>query len=877
MTPAAAPAPSEPADTEPAAPPKPVPPKPADQPTPSAPLAGLRVIDAADGVGEMCGRMLADFGADVIRIEPPQGADSRRIAPLSPDGTTSYYFAYRNYNKRGIALDLKTDQGQNQLFDLLTTADIYIHSAKPADTRNTPLDPNQLAQRFAHLIVTSITAFGQTGPYADFEATPDVIFALSGWLSSSGIPEKPPLLMPGAQPYDFGGVLGCFAVLCALIQRHRTGRGQHLDVSALESLAQCNTWQLTNASATLNAGRELMLMRSGTSPVYPLFPTKDGYARPVILSPHQWRNMWEWMGRPPEFEAEEWGETLFRMMNLDVLNPAIEQLFARYDMEECAKEGQRRGVVVVPMLKADDVLANEHYISRTTFVEGELAPGQPAAFVDGWMEVARQRLGYRFGPPEVGEHTEEVLSESAGPAPAQSASASEPSASDSPAPDPSPSDQPQPPSDQPQAPLAGLRVLDFGHGGVGVEGGRMLAEYGADVIKIETRTYPDFIRTMLASEMNGSFASSNRSKRSFGVNIRTPQGQDIIHRLARHCDIAIENNSTGTMDKLGLGYAHLSQANPNITMASSQMMGSHGAYGDWIGYGPTIQTVGGLTWLWNFDDGDPPPGSIAIHPDHLAGRVAAIAALLGIWQNLNGGTGFHVELAQVENLIALLGDVYMRESAEPGSVRPMGNDSLMGAPWGVFACAGEESEKSEAATEQWCAICVRDDRDWQALKQLMGNPDWADNPEYDTAEGRLAARGPLNRGVEEWTVQLSSREVMARCQDAGVPAGAMLTVADQMADPHYQARGFMVEIEQQEIGRVNMEGPAFVGSDMPGPDIFQAPMLGEHTIEICMELLDMSRDEIEQLVADGILELSLAELAEREPAKAGDGAAQTES
>lgn len=817
----------------------------------AAPLAGLRVIDAADGVGEMCGRMLADFGADVIRLEPPQGAQSRQLAPLCPDGSTSYYFAYRNFNKRGISLDLQSAPGQAQLFKLLDSADIYLHSAKPSATQGTALDPDSLSQQFPHLIVASLTAFGQTGPYADYEPTPDVVFALSGWLSSSGLPDKPPLLMPGAQPYDFAGVIGCFAVLCALIQRHRTGRGQHLDVSALESLAQCNTWQLTNASAARNAGVEPATLRSGTSPVYPLFPTKDGYARPVILSPHQWRNMWQWLGEPEEFAAPEWGETLFRMTNLDVLNPYIERLFAQYNMEECAKEGQRRGVVVVPMLKTSDVLVNEHYQSRSTFAPGEVSAGVAGSFVNGWLEIARQRLGYRFGPPQVGQHNEEVLSEERPKLQMQSSGAGNAQAQTGPA------DAP-PAADHAQAPLAGLRVMDFGHGGVGVEGGRMLAEYGADVIKIESRTYYDFIRTMLASEMNGSFASSNRSKRSFGVAPRTPQGRQTLLKLAQHSDIVIENNSTGTMDKLGVGYSDLSQANPKIVLASSQMMGAHGAYGDWIGYGPTIQTVGGLTWLWNFDDGDPPPGSIAIHPDHIAGRIAAIAALLGIWQSLNSGSGFHAELAQVENLIGLLGDVYLHESIQPGSVKPMGNDSLMGAPWGVFPCEGEQ---------QWCVICVRDDRDWQALKQVMGHPEWASDTAYDASAGRLASRAQLNEGVAQWTASLPPREVMSSCQQAGVPAGAMFTVLDQMDDPHYQARGFMVEIEQQEMGQVFMEGAAFVGSDMAGPDIFQAPMLGQHTLEICQELLGMDSEEIEQLVADGILELSLKEIAEREAAQ----------
>ena len=233
------------------------------------PLEGLRIIDAADGVGELCGRMLADFGADVIRLEPPEGAVSRKVAPLTPDGTSSLYFAYRNFNKRGISLDLTSDQGKTELFRLLAGADIYLHSNSPFDTKGTDFAPDALSERFAHLIVVSLTAFGQTGPYADYEHTPDVVFALSGWLSGSGLPGKPPLLMPGPQTYDFAGIMGCFATLCALIQRRTTGRGQHLDVSATESVAQCNTWQMANAKVTIASGMHPPTLRSGTSPVYP--------------------------------------------------------------------------------------------------------------------------------------------------------------------------------------------------------------------------------------------------------------------------------------------------------------------------------------------------------------------------------------------------------------------------------------------------------------------------------------------------------------------------------------------------------------------------------------------------------------------------------
>src|SRR4029434_10776808 len=146
------------------------------------------------------------------------------------------------------------------------------------------------------------------------------------------------------------------------------------------------------------------------------------------------------------------------------------------------------------------------------------------------------------------------------------------------------------------------RVLDFGIGGVGVEGARMLAEYGADVIKIESRTYPDFIRVIMGSEMSASFASSSRSKKSFGVNVKNPEGLAVLHRLIATADVAIENNSTGTLDDMGVGWKEIQRINPRCVLVSSQLLGSHGAWKDWIGYGPSTQPMGGMVHLWNYAD-----------------------------------------------------------------------------------------------------------------------------------------------------------------------------------------------------------------------------------------------------------------------------------
>ena len=792
------------------------------------PLSGLRVIDMADIKGELAGRLLADFGADVIRVEPPSGAESRRMPPFAPEGDTSLYFAFRNFNKRGITVDVTAAEGQAQLRELLASADVWIESSKPGTLAPYGLDPREVSAELEHLLVLSITDFGQEGPYAQFEATDEVIQALSGHLAASGIPEKPPLLIPGAFAYDAAGVVGALTVLIGLVAKQRTGRGQHLDFSVLEAAIQLNTWQLANMQPTLDAGIDPPIVRSGTTVVYPLFETADGFITMVILSPRQWFAMWEWMGRPEAFADEMWSQTITRIMNGDVLNPVIAEHFAPMMMEEAAAEAQRRGVVVTPMLKPSDILVNEHYVSRSTFVPMDVSPGVQAATTSGFMEMNQERQGFRFGAPAVGEHDDEVAAEVA---------VAEPRG-------------PVPDAGELAHPLAGLRVLDFGHGGVGVEGGRMLAEYGADVIKIETRTYPDFMRLVTGTEMTASFASSSRTKRSFGVNSKIPEGLAVLKELAKTADIVIENNSTGTMDAMGVGYEALKEINPGVCMASSQLMGSTGAYADWIGYGPTIQTVGGIKYLWNFTDGDPPPGSNAIHPDHLAGRLCALGALVGLLNRERRGEGSQAEISQAEALVNTLGDLFMAESLSPGSVQPVGNDSDQGAPWGVFQCAGDQ---------QWSVVCVRDDADWAALKQAMGNPAWADHPAYGTAEGRMGAREAVNAGVAEWTAGLSPREVQDACQAVGIPGSAMLTAMDHMTDPQLSERGFPLEVFQPGTGNLVLEGPCFYGSEMPTPPVHAAPLLGEHTRQICIEDLGMDPAEVERLVELGALEIPLPE------------------
>lgn len=809
------------------------------------PLAGVRVLDLADEKGELAGRILADLGAEVVRVEAPGGARSRRIPPFA--GKHSLYFAIRNTNKLGIVLDLESDAGRVRLLDLASRADVLIESERPGRMAELGLAPEDLSRRFPHLVVLSISDFGQTGPYRDWVATDSTLCAIAGMQWKAGTPDREPLFTPAAMNHDIGGIMGAFAALAALHQRERDGFGQTIDLSVLEAVAQQTDWAFSNASMIEAKGQDSSTVRNGSGPIYKIIRCRTGFVRLVIMSPRQWHAMRDWLGNPDYLQDPKYDSFLGRMEIADALNVMVGDLFSTMDHEEVSREAQKRGIVCTPVLAPGEVLANEHFRSRGTFVPVEFARGQTGPIASGFFELDRRRLGYRFRPPELDEHAERI-GETFWREPRSVPTAKRP---------------------PPSRPFEGLRVLDFGIGGVGVEAGRLFAEYGADVIKIESRTYPDFIRVVMSTEMSASFASSNRSKRGFGVDIKSEAGRALVEELVKRADVVFENNSTGTMEALGLGYERLRELNPRIVMASSQLLGDHGAWADWIGYGPSTQPIGGLVHLWDYarstsskdgEVGDPEPaGAGSIFPDHLAGRLLAIGALAALIRRSRTGRGGHATVAQAEVVANILADQLLKEGVDPGSVVPRGNRSERGAPWGAYRCArgnGEKESRSGGTSEEWIAITIRDDAEWERLRAAMGDPDWASDPIYSTAEGRQAAHDAIDERLSEWTGAQSARALTATLQMFQVPSAPMFTARDQLHDPHFQARGYGRWIDQQGIGWMAFEGPAFRASGMPDVRISQAPLIGEHTREIARELLGLAESEIDELIAEGILEIT---------------------
>jgi crotonobetainyl-CoA:carnitine CoA-transferase CaiB-like acyl-CoA transferase len=776
---------------------------------PVLPLTGVRVLDQTDEWGELCSRLLGDLGADVIRVEPVGGSRSRKAAPVRKGISLGWVF--RNGGKRVLELDA-TGDGRSELDRILGDTDVLVTS-KPID--------EDLLGRFPDLVALAITPYGLTGPYATWQATDAVIAATAAQAFKAGAADREPLPPPGRFCDHVASATAAFAALSALRHRDVNGVRSVLDFSVNEAVAQMSDWSLPNGIARQQAGLSTEA-RHGSGPVYPVFRCRDGHVRLVILSPRQWHAMRAWLGEPDYLQDPEMDGFVVRLQIADaVLNPLYRTFFADRDMDAVCVEAQHRGIVCTPVYSAAETLACDHLRARHSFVTAEVAPGVMPALHAGFFEIHGARVGPSWTDPL--------------PQPGESYSA----AADPPS--PARSKDCAPTESAPPA-LAGLRVLDFGHGAVGVEIGRMFAELGADVIKVESRAYPDFIRLQTGRENTPSFTSSNRSKRSFGVNAKTGRGLDLLLQLAAQTDLVIENNAVGVMDSLGLGFERLGHVNPDMVMVSSQLMGSTGPWAQWRGYGPSTLGPSGVLSLWDYADTADPTGGGTIVPDQFVGRLGAVAALAAIIGR-EGGTspGVHIEVAQIECAVGAIGDLLAAESVDPGSVHALGSNHESLSPWGTYPAAGDD---------QWVVINCRDARDWSGLVRASAGvlDEWT----YEAVLGD--SQGAVDRQLAIWTSSLEKHEIARLCQREGVPAGPVLSGTELATDPHMNARHFPVEIEQPDLGPMILEGPAWHADAMPPPIYSPAPMIGQHTVEVARGLLGLDDAAIEELFDAGVLE-----------------------
>ena len=762
-------------------------------------LESLRVIDLSCGDGDAVARILADLGADVLKVEPPGGSPARAVRPRLAG--TGIAFALHNANKRGIVLDPGVESDRTRLLELIAGADVLIDSGRPGFAAAFGASAAELTDRFEHLVALSVTDFGMSGPRAHWRATDAVLYALSSALSRSGPPTGAPVLPPDGIASATAAVQATWAVLVAYYHRLRCGRGDHIDFSRYEAVLLALDPPFGSMGQAASATRpDAWRGRPRSQDPYPIIACRDGYVRLCVMAPRQWRGLRAWMGEPAAYQDPKFDSVGQRFAAWGEIGALLAAQFADRTMDELAAEGQSHGVPITAVLEPAEVLHTEHFRAAGALTDAELVPGVRTEVPVGYYTVDGHRAGFRTPAPTLGADDAEWR------APAQ----------------------PAPPADDPALPLSGVRIVDLGIIVAGGELSRLFADLGAEVIKVESAQFPDGLRQGRPGQvMTESFAWTHRNNLGLGLELRSPEGAAVFTDLVGRADAVFANFKPGTLAGLGFSFERLQEINPRIVLAESSAFGDTGPWSNRMGYGPLVRAATGVTSLWAGEDTSSGPqagrhpffDATTVFPDHVVARITAIGALAALIARTHTGRGVRIHVSQAEAGINQLDTLYVTRN-----VRSEYPDLFEDADIedGVYPCRGED---------EWCVISLRGPADRAAAQAVIGSTDWHD-----------------------WTAQRTPAECAEELQRAGVAAAPMYRRPDVLADEQLLARGLYQQMTHPLIeGSLPAEsGPAPFRRIGPVPQR-PAPQPGQDTVQICRDVLGFDDAHTERLLDQGVL------------------------
>ena len=398
--------------------------------------------------------------------------------------------------------------------------------------------------------------------------------------------------------------------------------------------------------------------------------------------------------------------------------------------------------------------------------------------------------------------------------------------------------------------LEGIRIVEFGWAVVGPLTTSWAGNYGAEVVKIETKTRPDIIRTMTPFKndkvnVNNSlfFGRENASKYSMALNLKHPAGIDMAKRLVSKSDVVLDSYTSGVMEKYGLGYSELRTLKSDIIMLSSCMYGQTGSLRSMPGYGVPLTAISGLTNLCGWPD-RPPTGPYGSYTDYLVPRLNLLAIVSALDYRRRTGKGTYIDAAQTESSVQFMAPVLLDYVVNKRVAHRSGNSSPHAVPHGVYRCKGKD---------RWCAITVFSDDEWRGFCDSMGAPSWTKSPKFSTFESRKRNEAELDSLVEAWTENQDAEEVMALMQRHSVPAGVANNGKDLGTDPQLTHAGYYTRLEHPEMGEVGYAKHSIEFSSAT-QEVWRSPCLGEHTETVCKEIIGLSDDEYDRYLTDGVFE-----------------------
>ncbi len=800
-------------------------------------LRPYRVLDLTDERADLGPMIMADLGAEVVKVEPPSGCASRKAPPLAARGgdAVSLRFAAFNRSKRSVTLDLDSDEERGQFRQLVAGADFLFENSAPGAMAARGLGFDQLRQVNPGLVYVATTPFGQDGPYANHVATDLTLSAMGGLMAVTGDADRPPVRISVPQAWLHAAVESVVGGLVAHARRVSTGEAQFVDVSVQAAVF----WTILNATiAAAVQGKDIernsTLLQLGTVTLPLVYPAEDGGVVLVANGPTI-TPMIPWLIEdgsidPGWAEGEDWATFDVRTLSgqptkhsYEAVMARIAGFLARYSREELLERGLQAGVTLAPVNRIPDVMRFGHLRERRYWQPAKLA-GRAVDMPGPFARATATPLRPPGAVPQPGEGNAELLGRPRKPAGAT--------------------------PDGRTLPFDGLKVADFSWIGVGPITAKYLADHGADVVRVETAAPPDRLRVAGPFKdgqpgLNRSqfFASFNSSKRSLALCLKHPAAVEIAKRLIAWADVCIESFTPSTMKNLGLGYDSVRDINPSVIMVSSCLMGQDGPAAPLAGYGYHAAAMAGFYEVTGWPD-RPPGGPYVAYTDTIAPRFLAATLMAALDHRRRTGEGQYIEQSQMESALYFLAPELLDYQVNGTVPTRMGNRSSTAAPHGAYPCRGQD---------QWCAIAIEADAQWQALRVVMGDPEWACDGSLDTAAGRLAREEELDARLAEWTAAQDAYELMAGLQARGVAAGVVQRSSDLLRDPQFAHRGFYRRLEHCEMGEIPYEGHQFRIRGYDSGPRFAAPGFGEHSAEVLREVLGMGDEELAEAFASGAI------------------------
>ena len=798
-------------------------------------LESIKVVEYSTTIsGSYCGKLLADMGANVIKIEPPEGDSARFLGPFpktGPHPEKSALFLYINTSKRGITLDLDKSGDLDNFKALLKWGDVLIDDHASNHLENFGLEWNALSKINSGLIYTSINPYGRRGTRVNVKGDELTLIHAGGLgnllLARSEDIDKPPVKLGGFPIRYQGGISAAIASLAAIISKRKTGCGQMVDISLHDMVL--NLIFPTAASSRYHGMTWHRV--PDRPPAMGRMQTSDGYVILNAADDHHFRFLRQLMGNPPWANSDEWDDRGYRTNHLMDIAPMINAWMGKQKKNDIYHQVAQKGIPIGAVNSAKDVMESPQYAARHYFVEVDHPEAGKQRYA-GWpyrMTASPPRV--TRPAPLLGQHNEEVQRElTVSKETNQNVLKAETT------------------NHLGKLPLEGIRVLDFSWVWAGPYGTMVLADLGAEVIKIEghkrmdllRRTYPwplwETAPFQCPINQGMSYNSVNRNKKSLTLNLTDPKGLELAMKLVETSDVVIDNMRPGAMEKLGLGYEALRAIKPDIIGVTSSSQGYGGPQTQYLGFATVHHGIGGGTYISGYPEDHPTHGSPG-DVDILNANTMTYAILAALVHRLQTGQGQFIDYSQCEGVSSIIGEYLLWYEMTGEIPERLGNAHPLYAPHNVYPCWG---------VDRWLALEIHTDEEFKELARVINRPELSEDPLFKTRISRKKHEKDLDKIIAAWTRERDRDWMVGEMISAGLMAAPSRDARDLYADPHIRERGSLLKIDHPEMGEIELMGPPWQFSGFKIPKQ-HAPLLGEHNHYILAQLLGLPEKEIEEL------------------------------